>query len=75
MFQSKVGATICPVVFFRIEVFFEHGLCPWSLGDYLVKRWFGQSLGFEVLSVRRGRWTLAVLLSRVSAVCAGDLCE
>ena len=40
-----------------------------------MKGWFGQSLGFEVLSVRRDRWRQAVLHSRALAVGAGDLCE
>lgn len=40
-----------------------------------MRGWFGQSLGFEVLSVRRGTWSLAVLRSRVLAVGAGVLSD
>lgn len=40
-----------------------------------MRGWFGQSLGFEALSVRRGTWSLAVLHSRVLAVGAGVLSD
>lgn len=55
--------------------FFGNVLFIYSLssGKHFVKGRPGQCLGFELLSVRRGRQKVAVLQSRTSAVGAGDL--